>query len=60
MDIETFVEAEPIITFGDIGNKVYILLNGEVNVYIQKSEEKIRKEVSDLALLKLSGKYKKK
>jgi len=41
MELETFYKAESIITYGEIGDKFYIILAGNVNIYIKRGDTEI-------------------
>ena len=43
MELETFLKAEAIITHGEVGDKFYIILTGNVNIYIKRGDTEINK-----------------
>ena len=41
MELKKFNYAEPILTFGEYGDKFYIILTGEIGVFVRKLKKEI-------------------
>ena len=46
--IKEYKKDDPIYHFGTIGNRCYIILEGEVSEYVHKSELMIQREIEEL------------